>query len=242
MDKNNTTLKSLRDFEESFVDCCCKDTEITKHVPYERRGILNIEGFYWWSMVGHFRPDIILESGVYLGRSTEVLARAQQFFNIPLYFAFDKDPTNEAHVREKIKSYKTTYEIRSSMDGFREVLERYPDASVVAVIDGPKGDKPLTEVIKICSKFKNCRAVMSHDCMPESKIPPVFINACRKYWPNSAVLITNPKMNERLEYLNDFILKDMATTYSEKQKGDIKIDELLTRSHYVGLCFCQGVA
>ena len=93
-------IAKLKEHKDSFVQECCKNK-----VPYEPRGILNIEAFYWWSLVGHYKPDIILESGVFLGRSTDILARAQKFFNIPMHYAFDKSDEHAKHVKKKLTSF-----------------------------------------------------------------------------------------------------------------------------------------
>lgn len=222
-------IEALQVYLSNFIEHCCKDK-----VPYEPRGILNIEAFYWWALVAYYKPDIILESGVFLGRSTEVLARAQKFYNIPYHFAFDIDDKNEAHVRNKLKGYKTEYKIISSVIGFQEVLDKYPDKRVVAIIDGPKSGKPFKSLFKILSKFQNCCAVASHDCMPSSKIPPVFSEMCKKQFPNGKVIFTKPEMNTKISLVNDFIANDIITHYTDDRK---KFPDLISRSDYVGICF-----
>lgn len=225
-------LNKLLVHKKSFIENCC-----TNLVSYEPRGILNIEAFYWWALVGHYKPDIILESGVFMGRSTEILARAQQFFNIPHHYAFDVDVTHETYVRDKLKLYKTHYAIQDSFVGFQDIISNNTDKKYVAIIDGPKGKTPLTNLIRLLSGG-NCCAIASHDCMPGSKIPDVFIHACQELLPDSDVVITSPEDNSDIQELNDFIMKGI-TQYHMNIFGrhfQNKINPLLNRSNYVGLC------
>lgn len=222
-------------FKDSFVKQCCG----ADLVRYEPRGILNIEAFYWWSLVGYYKPDIILESGVFMGRSTEVLARAQEYFGIPMFFAFDKDPKNENYVKNKLQRYKKmNYIIKSSNRGFEDVLATNKDKKYLAILDGPKGEKPLSQLIEILAKYGHCCAIASHDCMPGSKIPPVLMAACGRLFPSARTIITTPTDNIKLVDLNNVLLDDMVKYYDKLlgKQSKQKIDELLNRSNYVGLC------
>lgn len=231
-------LKELLKFKDSFVQNCCSDNR----VKYEPRGILNIEAFYWWSLVGHYKPDIILESGVFMGRSTEVLSRAQKFFQIPQYYAFDKDPTHEQHVRKKIAGYDTVYKITGSHGGFESVLSANKGKKYLAIMDGPKGNKPMSQLIDILHKYGNCCALASHDCMPSSKIPALFVSVCKKLFPKGKTVITAPADNMSVADVNNCIVGDMKSYYDGKlgrEESAIKVSELLDRSNYVGICFCS---
>ena len=214
-------IKESRKYLDSFVEQCC----INK-IPYIKKGVLNIEAFYWWSLVGYFKPDVILESGVAYGRSTEVLARAQVFFNIPYHYAFDVDPKHYKYVSKKIESYKTVYQIKSSVEGFNEIKNSNPKAKVVSIIDGPKSGGAFANVLKSLSKFPNLCAIGCHDCMPTSRIPPVLKSHCKSLFPERHLMFTNKEINRDIQFVNDYICDEMGE----------KRDELLDRSNYVGLC------
>ena len=181
--------------------------------------------------MGFFKPDIILESGVSKGRSTEILARAQLFFNIQHHYAFDVDNKHEAHVRQKLKPYQTNYIIQNSIKGFINIQRDNPIAKVVAIIDGPKADAPFKDTIKILAKFKYLQAIGSHDCCPESKTPAVFSKICSGLFPKKNIIFTNPEINTSISLLNSYIEKDIVTKVGEKKSKD-----LINRSNYIGLC------
>jgi hypothetical protein len=215
-------IKESRKYLDGFIEHCCQNNRI----PYIKKGVLNIEAFYWWSLVGYFKPDIILESGVAYGRSTEVLARAQEFFKIPYHYAFDIDSKHYELVSKKLKPYKTIYQIKGSVEGFDEVRHNNPIAKIVSIIDGPKSGGAFAKVLKTLSKFPNLCGFGCHDCMPTSRIPPVLRSYCETLFPERQLIFTNQEMNKDVQFVNDYIKGEMG----EKQ------DELLDRSNYVGLC------
>jgi len=229
-------LSQLTPYLQSFVQECCD-----KPVVYEEKGILNIEGFYWWSLVGFFKPDIILESGVSKGRSTEILARAQQFFKIQRHYAFDIDdalkPNNpgpgkhEAYVRAKLSKYKTKYTYQSSIDGFTEIYNSSPMAKIVAIIDGPKADGPFKDVIRTLAKFTNLQAIGSHDCSLDVRTRDNFAKSCKEFVQSKDVIFTTPKTNRVLSFLNSYIITDVI-----KSVGAKKADILIDKSNYIGFC------
>lgn len=225
-------LNALRDHKDSFIEHCC-----IKKVPFVPKGILNIEAFYWWALVGHYQPDLILESGVAMGRSTEVLARAQQFFKVKHHYAFDPDHLHKELVTKKLEPYNTHYKIQDSFRGFRITLKELKNPRCLVIIDGPKGAKPISQLILSLATSKCC-AIASHDCMPGSKIPDVFFKACRTAFPQSDVIITSPEMNVGLEDLNSYIVDDVLNAKLQKFGDDAEemTQASLNRSHYVGLC------
>lgn len=219
-------ISKSRDYLGSFISECCS----RNLVPYIKKGILNIEAFYWWSMVGYFKPDVILESGVARGRSTEILARAQRFFGIPVHYAFDIDNKYEAYVKNRLRGYNTIYQIRDSLDGFKDVLNKHKGDKVVVIIDGPKSESPFAKLIKYASLLSNLCSIGCHDCHPKGKMATIFLSSCSKYLPSKSAVITNEKLNMDIKHLNDCLKECMS-----KELDDKKQSELFYYSNFVGI-------
>lgn len=216
-------LPMLNDF---VADCC------VKKVHYEPKGVTNIEAFYLWALVGYYKPDIILESGVSRARSTEILAKAQQFFNIPHHYAFDKEDVWYKYSSNKLKPYATKYSVENSVDGFKRVLAEHPGSKIVCFMDGPKHGPPYMSLVKMLSKGCDLQCVVSHDCYPKGKTvltKESLEKAHKSYLPNYQLLFTNPDMNVKLNFLNGYIHDEMV----EFNKGFMKDNKF----HYIGLCY-----
>jgi len=211
---------------DSFIDNCCK----TDKIPYIKKGILNIEAFYWWSLVGYYKPDIILESGVAHGRSSEVLSRAQVFFNVQHYYAFDVSSEYYSSVKIKLQKYKCIYKIEDSIKGFKDIYNKYPTSKFLVIIDGPKSTGPLSKLLKTISKFDNVLAIGCHDCYDGGQIRKTLIKKHEVYFPKKQLVFTSKEMNKDISHLNNFIIEDIDRNNKEQKK-----QELLNLSNYIGM-------
>jgi hypothetical protein len=218
-------IKESRNYIDSFINQCCK----TDKIPYIKKGILNLEAFYWWSLVGHYKPDIILESGVSSGRSSEVLSRAQIYFNVPYYYAFDVSSEHHESVRTKLQKYKCIYTIKNSIKGFTDVYNEHPTSSFLVIIDGPKSIGPLSKLLKTISKFDKVLAVGCHDCCENSEIRYLLSEKRKLYFPEKQLVFTSREMNKDISHLNNFIIEDIS------KRSMAKRDELLNLSNYIGM-------
>jgi hypothetical protein len=213
-------LAFIKDFIPSFEEQCCKNK-----IPYSSKGVTNVEACIQWALVGHFKPDVILESGVYQGRSSEILAKAQEYFNIKEHLAFELESVYEKEVRKRLEKYKTIYKIQSSIKGFEDYLNKNPEAKVLCIIDGPKTGKPFKKLLKIASRFNNLCAIFSHDCYPKSTTGRTF-SACKDIWlKDKELIITNPEFTKDMQYLNDYIKPEVN---EQIEKSDT--------FNYVGIC------
>lgn len=218
-------VKRLDRFSQLFQENCCNGS-----VPYEDRGITNIEGFIWWATVGLFRPDLILESGVYKGRSTHILAKAQQFFGVSRHLAFDRSSEHEAFVRAKLSGFATKYKIQSSDEAFRKVLSAHPRDRTVVALDGPKSGKPFEEVMETAFRFENLCAILVHDCGPESGTRPLFEDCCRRFGSRCEFFVTGDEEIAHLSYLNRSIQTELASSLAG-----------MDRLHKLNVMGCVGV-
>lgn len=217
----------LQPFVADFQQNCCDGS-----VPYEDRGITNIEGFYWWATVGLFRPDIILESGVCRGRSTLILAKAQQFFGIPEHLAFDRSDEHEVYVRSKLSAYRTRYKIKPSDEAFEAVLAKHPSKRVVAVLDGPKSGPAFERVLRAAFGFEGFCAVLVHDCAEGSGSRPLLSDICEKYAVGYRLVFSGKETNTGISFLNDAIADDVKSSLVGMGKEE-KIDLMES----VGICY-----
>lgn len=224
-------LAAFREHRESFIEACCRDP-----IPYAPKAISNIEAFYWWSLVGYYKPDVILESGVCRGRSTEVLARAQAFFGVDRHMAFDVDRRFESATRQRLSRYKTEYRIVDAVIGFEQGIREAAGGRVLAVTDGPKYGQPLAKLYGVIAQAEAICAVASHDCYPGSVTLPMFVQAAQEIFKCRHV-ITSPEVNADASDLNDYIADDMEAVLNAKRvKRKINMEEMLN-CQCVGICF-----
>jgi hypothetical protein len=218
----------VQEFYPSFVDQCIKNV-----VRFEDKGILNLEALYIWTLVGHFRPEIVVESGVCRGRSTEVIARAQQFFDIPRHLAFEKDKKHAQYVRGKLKPYRTVYKILpSSTHALGPLLKTEKNTRIVFFVDGPKQGKEYQAFFKTASAFTNCLAICSHDCWPGCPTAEAFKIATARYFSDRDVFNTGDLgLAEVYPDINDVLREDML-----KRWGEAKSLQNAARTHCLGVC------
>ena len=190
-------------------------------IPYEAHGITNIEAFYWWALVGHYRPDVILESGVANGRSTQVLSRAQRHFGVPYHFAFDTNGATFEAVKHKLGPKSETHLIAGDAASYIASLHKHEalrtvasgdralgKLRVLAIIDGPKAGEALEDLYFRLARL-NLVAVGVHDCNPSHSCGDTLQSMHAKYWPRAGLVFTDEQVNVDLWRLNDCVRDDI---------------------------------
>ena len=205
-DKQKDLLSILKSYKKEFLEHC-------SDVKYEPRGISNVEGMYLWAAVAHFRPTAILESGVYRGRSTEILARAAEKYNVKTHVAVNIAPHFYEYVKKKLSKYpKTKYIISEGSKAIKKIEDENPKRFML-FIDGPKHGKKYREILKIAEKM-NAVCIVSHDCYPGSATRREFKAHCKKYQKQYMLLSRNN--NKDLQDLNGEINKILGEKMSKR--------------------------
>ena len=218
-------LLSLRKYIPDFEQECCKDL-----IPWFGHGIGNIEAFYYWSLIKHLKPKVVLESGIKHGRSTRIIGKACHQINAQ-HFAFDIDKIYP-QLAEDMKQYPNSHLYNGdSCELFYVMMDRQFTAPVICFIDGPKTPDKYKELIKQCSKFPNCLAIISHDCYPKSICRKYFEYCVGKFFKDVSCVIPNTDFNKDLFFLNKYIYDD-----ANKNKSGKRGDTLNTTSQYIGIC------
>ena len=222
----NQFLQNLRVHLNPFVEECCK-----KPVPFMARGILNIEAFYWWALIGQFKPDIILESGVANGRSTEILSRAKAYYKIPRQIAVEHDAKSLKATKKRLSGLGIEFIQGDAAKVFDSMVASNPAAMLCVIIDGPKGGSSLDAAIRAVSRAENLMSICMHDCPPQCSQSKDFPAFCAKNLPDWQCLITGPDDNQGLQHLNEYVIADVMA------KSDAAtVQDVLSRTDYVGIC------
>lgn len=133
MSKNSTQIiEKCREIKENWIDRVCP-------LSYIAHGIALYEGLAFASMVELFDAEIILESGIAGGRSTEMLAR---YFDIPIiavdsgeFYGID----NLKLTKERLSKYENlSMVIGDSCRILPEIIYQMNDKRIAVLIDGPK--------------------------------------------------------------------------------------------------------
>lgn len=104
-------------------------------VPWQQRSILLSEAFAFCVIADLFDVDIILESGIYLGRSTEIWAN---------YFPDKQVCAVDQRLKEKVKERLQGYDNITLIeeDGLHSLnllIEKFRNKKIGIFMDGPKG-------------------------------------------------------------------------------------------------------
>lgn len=135
-----------------------KFMERAGNVPWQERSILMSEAFAFCAIGDLFDIDVIIESGIYLGRSTEIWAN---YFSDKSIYAIDCKLKQEAV--ERLKGYNNVILIEG--DGFellKQLSAKLAPRRIGIFMDGPKGCKALRFGLDI-SKHQNVEFFALHD-------------------------------------------------------------------------------
>jgi len=191
---------------------------------YIENGIFLWEGFAFCAMAELFDVDIIIESGIAGGRSTEIWAR---YFNKPI-FAIDDgkvygvEKFNET--KKRLSKYKNIKFILSdSNKEFLKLIKKYPKRKIGIFIDGPKR-MGAQKLAKKCFKYKNVKFVSIHDeCWKHVKKRYHLMDK----W-NKTVFYTDAdwfiNKYDYLENKNDPILKRQLKKHEGEEGGGFAVN------------------
>ena len=142
--------KSIKEFaigsSKKYVDVFSSSI---RDVVFEDRGILNSEMLLVCSMILEKNIDVLIESGRFLGQSTEVLARF--FLGKPVIIESieifrDK---NAEHVEEKLTYYENVHLLYGDAQSLvPNLVRKYRGKNIAILFDGPKG----LEAIRVYQK------------------------------------------------------------------------------------------
>jgi hypothetical protein len=141
------------------------NTFVKRVMPVEwcPRGILVSEGFAFCVIADLYNVEIIIESGTYDGRSTEILGK--YFSEIPIY-TIEKDPRKG--LIEKFKKYPNINIVKgNSFELLPSLLSSYKNNKIAIFIDGPKG-KTAVQLANKCLNYSNVKFSSVHDVHKKS--------------------------------------------------------------------------
>lgn len=127
-------------------------------VPYERKGILYSEMFFFHACVTKVRLKRILESGRARGQSTLLLALA--FPEVPIVsIEFDLDSPDAAVAAQRLEDCRN---VQLLFGDATRLLPAIAQPGDVAVIDGPKSFRALRLALRLLAQGR-ARMVFLHD-------------------------------------------------------------------------------
>lgn len=133
---------------------------VCESIPYEAKGIFYSEMFLFLQACQQVATDIIIESGTYLGFSTQLLANA---FQGPILTVDQHQKlVPEMHIwGNNVQAFQG-----DSFDAIPGLITRLPELATVGIlIDGPKDEKAL-ELKDRCFEFPAVKVVGIHDIEP----------------------------------------------------------------------------
>jgi len=141
--------------------------EFRKRVmPNEKisKGILNSEAFAFCAFANFFQVELIIESGICYGGSTEIWCKyftKRTMMNVPPVTAVDVKLLPEAVAR--LSKYLNIQVMEGNSNQIiPEMIERITNSSIAVFIDGPKNRRGV-ELAKQCLAFPQVKLVAVHD-------------------------------------------------------------------------------
>ena len=127
-------------------------------VPYERKGILFSEMFFFWLCARTIQPRRILESGRARGQSTLILSLCFPDAEI-LSVEYDRNSPDVAVAAERLQGRSNVRQLFGDATRLLPQMARPGDA---ALIDGPKGYRGLRLALRLLADG-NTPLVFMHD-------------------------------------------------------------------------------
>jgi len=172
--------------------------EVINNTWLTPRGVMFSEGFALVSLIRHLDIDLMIESGVAYGGSTEIMA---QFTNKPIMAidTFDAYPDSYKYVKHRMSKYNNVILIQGdSHEKIPEILRSFKNKKIGLFIDGPKGMEAVEMAHKIYFGDDRIKFICIHDI---------------KYRSSAA---TRCK-----QVFNDVIFTDEPRGYFSKVRGEI---------------------
>lgn len=127
-------------------------------LPYERKGILFSEMFFFWLCTRALKPRRILESGRARGQSTLILSHCFPDAEI-LSVEYDRNSPDVAVAAERLGKRPN---VRLLFGDATELLPQMAQEGDVALIDGPKGYRGVRLALRLLAQGKT-PLVFLHD-------------------------------------------------------------------------------
>jgi len=138
---------------EPYLD---KFKEKVLPIDYHRRGILPSEGFVVCALCDLYNIDILIESGIANGMSTEIFAK----YGVPKVIGVEraikpKEVEMFAGTKKRLAKHKNITLIKgNSLEVIPQLLSENSSSRIALVIDGPK-DTAACNLLRDCMKDNN---------------------------------------------------------------------------------------
>jgi len=130
---------------------------------FEERGILNSEMLLICAMISAMGINIIIESGRYRGRSTEILAKFFQDTNVKIISIELLKDENADYVEKKLQSYKNVKLLYGDTNIVLPKIIFREKKSMAILFDGPKGKEAIDLFKRLLSINSNIKVGFFHD-------------------------------------------------------------------------------
>ena len=192
--------------DKYFSSSLSRFESLIRKVRYKNRGILPSEAFAFCSFLDAFRPDIIIESGMAYGYSTEIWAR---YFRGPVY-TIDTAAYGKPlfwFVKFKLLRFRSVRVIYgSSITIIPRLLGGAVRGRRVALfIDGPKNEKAIRLAQKCLDAYDEILYVGIHDMDIEEHSP---YRELLRGWDKSFFFTDEMWFRERYGYLDERYLPE----------------------------------
>lgn len=122
--------------------------KLVDDIPYERKGILFSEMYFFWLLAHNLQPPRILESGRARGQSTLILSLCFPQSEI-ISVEFDSDSPDVAIAAERLQDCSN---VRQLFGDATKMLPEMARPGDVALIDGPKGYRGLRLALRMLDR------------------------------------------------------------------------------------------
>ena len=163
--KKGAFLKLCEERKEQF-------TNNIKDFKFQTSGIFYAEAFAFLVFCEMFDIDIVLESGMARGNSTELWAR--NFKGKIITFENDKKKYHDSVVERLAKYKNIEINFQNSFEGFKNKIYQFKNKRIALFIDGPKDQEA---VMLALNSFKNKNVIFAgvHDVAnPITKCRPNY--------------------------------------------------------------------
>ena len=131
---------------------------------YEERGILNSEMLLICSIIKELDIDLIIESGRYKGRSTEILAKFFLQDKVRIVSIERLKNGNAKYVEQKLKHYSNLKMLYGdSHKVIPKILRKKKERKIAILFDGPKGEIAINIFKSVILKYFNVMVGFFHD-------------------------------------------------------------------------------
>jgi hypothetical protein len=223
-DRKNEYLQICQKWEDQCF-------EIFKNHKFQTAGIFYAEAYAFLCFCKLYDVDIIIESGMARGNSTELFLKL--FCGDVYTFEHSKKDYHE-DVESRLNKYKNLKGIiyEDSRLGIEKIVKANNDKKIAIFIDGPKDVEAVT-LLKNCFKNKNVIFGGIHDiCNPVTKMRENY--DFMKYFEKNHILSTDEESFRSLYKYMDDIIEDEngAWVYNKKGVSEHSLDKTAIRKRF----------